>query len=308
MAPERRAILFNTDTIERPQPATEIHTASSSRITNPVESKLIAHLLTALIRSGVPPKSIGVITFYRSQLALLRHDVKAIAGTSAATDVEMHTADKYQGRDKEVILLSCVRSNPTRNVGELLKDWRRVNVAITRARSKLIIFGSRGTLAGCEVPVLEGLVKIMQEKKWVVDLPSHATEGHAFEQLASCTQTQTQRTTAPVQRVTGPVVTEATAGTRQPLTSIDGNVTAKHTISNTSKAHAPFKQPKRVVKGMVDIENVLDKRPIMRDVMNDVLGVGVSVAHGGSNTMTRVGGVTFDENDFDDDDEMLIDF
>lgn len=305
MAPKRRVLFLNTDTIETPQSATEI--VKGSRITNPVESILIAYLLTVLIRSGVPPKSIGIITFYRSQLTLLRHDVKAIAGTSAATDVEMHTADKYQGRDKEVILLSCARSNATRNVGELLKDWRRVNVAITRARSKLIMLGSRNTLSACQVPVLEGLVRIMQQKEWMVDLPTSATECHAFEQALG-SQTQPPSPTARPQQA---IVVDDILDVRKPLTAIDTNVvpSARYNgprISSTTKANAPFKQPKRVVRGAInaDVENLLDKRPIMQDVMNDVMGVCAPAA----SAQTRVtAGVTFNENDFDDD-EMLIDF
>ena len=69
-----------------------------------------------------------------------------MAGSSAGAEVEMHTADRFQGRDKEIVVLSCVRSNSAHNIGELLKDWRRVNVAVTRARSKLIIIGSKQTL------------------------------------------------------------------------------------------------------------------------------------------------------------------
>ncbi|KAK4913982.1 DNA replication endonuclease-helicase Dna2 [Elasticomyces elasticus] len=115
LTPSRRVFFLNTDTITHPTSSVEV--MQGQRITNPTESLLTAQLLTTLIRSGVPARSIGVITFYRSQLALLRHDVKAIAGTIAASEVEMHTADKYQGRDKEVILLSCVRSNESNSPG-----------------------------------------------------------------------------------------------------------------------------------------------------------------------------------------------
>ena len=62
--------------------------------------------------------------------------------------MEMHTADRFQGRDKEVIILSLVRSNEAKGIGELLKDWRRINVAFTRAKTKLLVIGSRETLKG----------------------------------------------------------------------------------------------------------------------------------------------------------------
>lgn len=54
--------------------------------------------------------------------------------------VEISTVDKYQGRDKEMIILSLVRSNMEGHVGKLIKDWRRINVAFTRAKSKLIVY------------------------------------------------------------------------------------------------------------------------------------------------------------------------
>lgn len=76
--------------------------------------------------------------------------------------MQVCTVDRYQGRDKEVILISLVRNNAARRVGDLLSDWRRVNVAITRARSKLIIVGSASTLEGDEL--LGKMVKFVTEE------------------------------------------------------------------------------------------------------------------------------------------------
>lgn len=60
--------------------------------------------------------------------------------------LEISTIDRYQGRDKPAIVLSFVRSNPQHKVGRLLEDVRRLNVAITRAKCKLILVGSFKTL------------------------------------------------------------------------------------------------------------------------------------------------------------------
>ena len=92
----------------------------------------------------------------------------------------MHTADKFQGRDKEVVILSLVRSNEQKNVGDLLKDWRRVNVAFTRARTKLLVLGSRETLVGNEL--LKDFLELMDQRGWRYDLPKGALEGHVFEE------------------------------------------------------------------------------------------------------------------------------
>ena len=110
-----------------------------------------------------------------------------ISGQGCA-GVELHTADKFQGRDKEVVIVSCVRSNQNGVVGDLLKDRRRINVALTRARSKLIILGSEKTLSSNEL--LRDMVALCREKDWVLDLQSEMVDSHAFEEAI----TQTSKT------------------------------------------------------------------------------------------------------------------
>ena len=110
-------------------------------IKNHMEAKLIKQIVKSLVLAGVEEKQIGVMSFYRAQLNLLKKDL------SSRLDLEILTADQYQGRDKECIIISLVRLNDENNAGELLKEWRRLNVAVTRAKSKLIILGSRTTLS-----------------------------------------------------------------------------------------------------------------------------------------------------------------
>ena len=68
---------------------------------------------------------------------------------SSYPDVEVGTVDQYQGRDKLVILYTCTRSNRGQSEagpGHILMDSRRLNVAITRAKAKLVIIGDKRTL------------------------------------------------------------------------------------------------------------------------------------------------------------------
>uniref|UniRef100_A0A4W6FYB0 DNA replication ATP-dependent helicase/nuclease n=1 Tax=Lates calcarifer TaxID=8187 RepID=A0A4W6FYB0_LATCA len=93
--------------------------------------------------AGCKPSDIGVIAPYRQQLK----SISALLQSSAFIGVEVNTVDRYQGRDKSLIVLSFVRSTVEEgNLGELLKDWRRLNVAITRAKHKLLMVGSATTL------------------------------------------------------------------------------------------------------------------------------------------------------------------
>lgn len=118
----------------------------------------------ALRKGGVPTSSIGVMSVYRSQLKLLSHLL-----TPDHPSVEIHTADRFQGRDKEVVIISLVRSNAENYVGELLQDWRRINVAFTRAKSKLIIFGSKSTIRATKP--LDEFVKLVEAKGWIYQIP-----------------------------------------------------------------------------------------------------------------------------------------
>ena len=64
-------------------------------------------------------------------------------------DLEIDTVDGFQGREKEAVVISLVRSNATGEIG-FLSDTRRMNVALTRARRKLIVIGDSATLANNE--------------------------------------------------------------------------------------------------------------------------------------------------------------
>jgi len=89
--------------------------------------------------------------------------------------LEISTIDKYQGRDKEVIIVSLVRSNAQGKTGRLLEDYRRLNVAFSRAKHKLIILGSSRTLMRGS-SVLGPLVDFMKGKGWIESLPDNALQ------------------------------------------------------------------------------------------------------------------------------------
>jgi superfamily I DNA and/or RNA helicase len=96
-------------------------------------------------------KKIGVISPYNGQVHLIKslladdEDIISLVRSTSAT-IEVNSVDGYQGRERDVIIFSAVRSNHQGNIG-FLTDWRRLNVALTRAKLALLVVGDMDTLA-----------------------------------------------------------------------------------------------------------------------------------------------------------------
>jgi ATP-dependent RNA/DNA helicase IGHMBP2 len=106
---------------------------------NRQEADLASRKVHELLAAGVPASAIAVIAPYAAQVRLLR-SLLPIEG------LEIDTVDGVQGREKEAVVISLVRSNPKGEIG-FLADTRRMNVALTRARRKLIVIGDSATIA-----------------------------------------------------------------------------------------------------------------------------------------------------------------
>lgn len=88
---------------------------------------------------------IGIITPYKTQLRELRDKFKATYGEQIFKSIEFNTTDAFQGREREIIIFSCVRASQKGTVG-FLSDIRRMNVGLTRAKSSLFVLGNADTL------------------------------------------------------------------------------------------------------------------------------------------------------------------
>lgn len=111
---------------------------------------------------------IGIISMYREQVGDLKRTFGREFGQAAFDDVDFGTVDGFQGQEKDIIILSCVRSGPElRSVG-FLNDERRVNVALTRAKSSLFVFGNAPTLARLD-PNWREIVNNAQERGSLLD-------------------------------------------------------------------------------------------------------------------------------------------
>ena len=105
---------------------------------NPQEARLVLELVDQLHTAGIEYRDIAVIAPYAAQVRLLRDQF-------AGEGLEIDTVDGFQGREKEVVVISLVRSNDRNEIG-FLADRRRMNVALTRAKRKLIVIGDSATL------------------------------------------------------------------------------------------------------------------------------------------------------------------
>ncbi|KAI6249781.1 DNA replication ATP-dependent helicase/nuclease DNA2 [Erysiphe necator] len=264
ITPATRVAFINTD----PLLPLSREEARGNRIVNPTEANLCTLLVNGLLSVGVSASNIGVMTHYRSQLALLNHYLRA------HKEVEMHTADRFQGRDKEVIILSLVRSNDAQLIGELLKDWRRINVAFTRAKTKLLVIGSLETLKGSEPrttneeEMVSRFVKLMEIKNWVYNLPVGALEDHPFMEI------QTQAT------VNFGQLSSQNLGSNK--TSKSNQLQSEFNLNGTGETKIPTKENQcSVISGNCmkrPNKRIVGKRPfnmpqegILADVISEVL-------------------------------------
>ena len=121
---------------------------------NYYEIAIVMWIVDLLVDSGVTGDAIGVIATYRAQVDGLRSIMNTYAKQKVTNnprlegklEIEVNTVDQYQGRDKKIIIYSCTQSESANQKKmddecEILDDRRRLNVAITRAKHKLIMIG-----------------------------------------------------------------------------------------------------------------------------------------------------------------------
>ena len=105
--------------------------------TNPTEADAVVETVGAYRQAGVPAESIGVIAPYRAQVAEISSRLPG--------NVAVDTVDRFQGSSKEVIIVSFVATGSLD--GPIFEDYRRMNVALTRAKKALVLIGDEAALA-----------------------------------------------------------------------------------------------------------------------------------------------------------------
>ncbi|KAI9724705.1 MAG: hypothetical protein M1828_003574 [Chrysothrix sp. TS-e1954] len=138
----------------KPKPKRTLLAESKS---NEMEASLVALHVHRLTSAGLKPSDIAVITPYNAQLSLLSSLLK-----ERHPGIELGSVDGFQGREKEAVVLSLVRSNTTGEVG-FLGERRRLNVAMTRPRRQLCVVGDSETV-GKGGGFLKGWMAFLEEQ------------------------------------------------------------------------------------------------------------------------------------------------
>lgn len=139
---------------------------------NRVEAMNVEKLITRLFKDGVAASQIGVITPYEGQRAYIVQymsmNLTLADKKEEYLEVEVTSVDAFQGREKDYIILSCVRANDQQQIG-FLSDPRRLNVALTRAKYGLVVLGNPRSL--CRNVLWNHLLVHFREKGCLVDGP-----------------------------------------------------------------------------------------------------------------------------------------
>ena len=159
--PMRRVVMLDTSEVGAAAMERE-----GAKPDNEYERTVVARVLRGLLARGAAPTDIAVLSPYNAQVDAMARD---LASSDDLKEVEALTIDRAQGRDVECVVISLVRANQRRETGGLLSNRRRLNVALTRARSKLVIVGNAETLQGSYE--MQQVMGICSANAWITRLP-----------------------------------------------------------------------------------------------------------------------------------------
>ncbi|CAD8150785.1 unnamed protein product [Paramecium octaurelia] len=157
---------------------------------NEQEALVIVYLIKS-IKEEFPTQTIGVICAYKSQVRYIKTLLKQKYQDENFFDsntISINTVDSFQGQEEDIILFSCVRSSQTGGIG-FLNDGRRMNVALTRAKSALFILGNAITLSKSNL--WRSMLKNIQQRKLYRRIESYNFQ---FEQILKDQWNQNNKT------------------------------------------------------------------------------------------------------------------
>uniref|UniRef100_T1KDB9 AN1-type domain-containing protein n=2 Tax=Tetranychus urticae TaxID=32264 RepID=T1KDB9_TETUR len=142
---------------------------------NESEADIAAYYVLHLTEAGVKPENIGIITPYNLQVELIRLRLNEKYPT-----IEIRSVDGFQGREKEVIILSLVRSNDSKQTG-FLSEYRRINVAVTRAKKHLVVICDSDTVSS--EPHISSLITYLNYRGEVKSAHEYVSSVEIFKDI-----------------------------------------------------------------------------------------------------------------------------
>ncbi|KAG9018942.1 hypothetical protein FRB90_008136 [Tulasnella sp. 427] len=144
--------------------------SSGTSFLNRTEAANVEKIVTKFFRAGVVPSQIGIVTPYEGQRSYIVNYMQFNGSLKKELykEIEVASVDAFQGREKDYIILSCVRSNEHQGIG-FLSDPRRLNVALTRAKYGVVILGNPKVLS--KHPLWHYLLTHYKERQCLVDGP-----------------------------------------------------------------------------------------------------------------------------------------
>jgi DNA replication ATP-dependent helicase Dna2 len=132
---------------------------NESTVRSDKEAQTAADVVRSLVSGGIAPADIGVVTPFRSQASRVRQILSIpVAGTGLNFQVVVDTVERFQGQEREVIVITLASSKSewVRRMAAFLFQRERWNVAVTRARRKIVVVTSAGLLECLETLADEG--------------------------------------------------------------------------------------------------------------------------------------------------------
>ena len=152
IVPDRHAYWIDSSCTPSGRPIYEIRPYNSTSNYNVLEKFIVIELLKKIADTykeqgygGNNRKTIGVISFYQMQVNELREAFREAKKTCdfSAIDVDINTVDRFQGKEKNIIITSLVRNNRSRRASKHVVAFERINVAFSRAQELLFIVGAK---------------------------------------------------------------------------------------------------------------------------------------------------------------------
>ncbi|KAH9854663.1 SEN1 N terminal-domain-containing protein [Lenzites betulinus] len=140
---------FGTYRFFNVQSGSEESSGVGHSLVNRTEIQVAVALYNRLIKDCVTVSldcKIGVISMYRGQIVEMKRAFQRRFGEEVLSAVDFNTVDGFQGQEKDIIILSCVRAGTNLQSVGFLRDVRRMNVALTRAKASLFVLGHAPTL------------------------------------------------------------------------------------------------------------------------------------------------------------------